>query len=312
MDGPLPVNLLRCVQDHSERGTCGGTLEAADDALDCRECGFRYKVVKGAPVFRSEHWETTQQWFDEMYSGRSRALELQSDYLAHERRLMAALAVERGLTGPCLEVGCGIGLFAEVVPGYIGLEYAIEPLLADDFAFAARLCGDARTLPFVDGSMECVFSFNTLEHVPDVDRAFAEIDRVLAPGGVLVLKPAWHCSRYTTELIPVLSYGELNTRQKLTKALLPVIRSKPYKLMTRTPWRVQRRLTQRRNNPLRWGRLTPYHGDTWISDADATASIDCHEGILYFTSRNYVCRSHPSTLRQLLAGHDVVVLDKPK
>jgi hypothetical protein len=132
----------------------------------------------------------------------------------------------------------------------------------------------------------------------------------LKPGGYLVLKPAWHCARYVTELIPVRHFAELDLRQKLIKALLPLLRSRPYKFLVRVPWRIGRRLTSRKPNPLRWGRLTPYHGDCWISDADAVASIDCHEGILYYASRGYSCLSHPTALRQLLAGHDVVVLRK--
>ena len=221
-----------------------------------------------------------------------------------------ALRPAHALEGPCLEVGCGTGCFAETVPGYIGFDYALSSLFADGFDSPARVCGDARWLPFADQSMECVFSFNTLEHVPDVELAFAEIDRVLKPGGFLVLKPAWHCTRYVTELIPVLAYSELNLRQKLVKALLPLLRSKPFKFAAWIPRRILRRVTRRPNNPLRWGRLTPYHGEAWTADADAVASIDCHEGILYFTSRGYACLSHPSALRQLLAGHDLVVLQK--
>jgi SAM-dependent methyltransferase len=311
MDGILPIDLLRCVQDDRDGGACLGSLALADDMLACRNCGSDYPIVRGVPVFRPERWQVTDSWFETMYAGRSRVEELRTDYLRDERRLLTELAMQRGLEGPCLEVGCGTGLFAETVPQYIGLEYAFEALFADGFESATRLCGDAHRLPLADSSMECVFSFNTLEHVPELDRAFEEIDRVLKPGGVLVLKPAWHCTRYTTELIPVLSYRELNARQKVTKALLPLIRSRPYKLLTWLPGRLLRRITQRRENPLRWGRLTPYHGEAWISDADAVSSIDCHEGILYFTSRDYSCCSHPGALRQLLAGHDIVVLEKP-
>ncbi|AGA31591.1 methylase involved in ubiquinone/menaquinone biosynthesis [Singulisphaera acidiphila DSM 18658] len=312
MDVTFPIKFLRCIQDHPARDSCcSGALIPTDNAFACDLCNFRYSLVRGIPVFRPDRWQITDSWFEEMYAGRSRIDELETPYLRDERRFMAAFAEQRSLEGPCLEIGCGTGLFAETVPQYIGLEYALESLFAQGFEPFTRLCGDARRLPLADSSMECVFSFNTLEHVPELERAFEEIDRVLKPGGMLVLKPAWHCTKYTTELIPVLPYRELKTRQKVTKALLPIIRSKLYKLLTWTPWRIQRRLMQRPNNPLHWGRLTPYHGKAWISDADATSSIDCHEGILYFTSRGYVCHSHPTAFRQLLAGHDVVVLEKP-
>lgn len=43
--------------------------------------------------------------------------------------------------------------------------------------------GDALRLPFADESFDGVFSSNMLEHVPDPAQAFAEIERVLQPGG---------------------------------------------------------------------------------------------------------------------------------
>ena len=79
---------------------------------------------------------------------------------------------------------------------------------------------------------------------------------------------------------------------------------------TRTGPVIVRRITSGANAPLHWGRLTPYHGEAWISDADAVASIDCHEGILYYVNRGYTCLSHPTGIRQILAGHDLVLLQK--
>jgi SAM-dependent methyltransferase len=305
------LEILRCANGQCGGKRCLGELRESADALICNECGVRYPIVKGVGVFKLEDAQESDGWFESMYAGRSRFVDLASDYLRAERAFMARFAVERGLAGPCLEIGCGTGCFAETVPDYIGLDYSLSSLLAEGFGWANRICGDGRWLPVADSSVECVFSFNTLEHVPDVELAFGEIDRVLRPGGYLVLKPAWHCTRSVTELIPVLPYSELNLRQKLVKALLPVFRSKAYKVATRVPHRVVRRLTSRRQNPLRWGRLTPYHGVDWVADADAVASIDCHEGILYYVSRGYRCLSHARAVDQILAGHDLVVLYKP-
>jgi SAM-dependent methyltransferase len=274
------------------------------------DCGARYPIVDGVAVLKPGQAAETEAWFEAMYEGRNRYEDLASDYLQEERAFMTRFAIERGLTGPCLEVGCGTGCFAECVPDYIGLDYSLNSLLAEGFGLATRICGDGRSLPVADRSFQCVFSFNALEHIPDVNLAFSEIDRALKPGGYLVLKPAWHCTRYVTELIPVLPYSKLTLRQKAVKAALPLLRSKPYKLLTRIPRRVVRRLTSRRQNALSWDRLTPYHGAAWVADADAVASIDSHEGILYYLSRGYHCLSHVTALRQLFAGHDLVVLRK--
>lgn len=48
--------------------------------------------------------------------------------------------------------------------------------------------GDARALPFADGSFDRVTAISTLEHIEDGDSAaIAELARVLAPGGRLVV-----------------------------------------------------------------------------------------------------------------------------
>ena len=43
---------------------------------------------------------------------------------------------------------------------------------------------DAEALPFVDNSFDIVYSYGVLHHSPDTARAFAEVRRVLRPGGV--------------------------------------------------------------------------------------------------------------------------------
>ncbi len=46
--------------------------------------------------------------------------------------------------------------------------------------------GDAQALPFADGTFDMVMANHMLYHVPDIDRAILEIQRVLKPDGVLV------------------------------------------------------------------------------------------------------------------------------
>ena len=48
-------------------------------------------------------------------------------------------------------------------------------------------CADIAALPFEDASFDLVVSFETIEHVTDAERALAELARVLAPGGLLVI-----------------------------------------------------------------------------------------------------------------------------
>jgi SAM-dependent methyltransferase len=46
--------------------------------------------------------------------------------------------------------------------------------------------GDVQALPFGDGEFDCAVAAWMLYHVPDLDRALAELARVLRPGGRLV------------------------------------------------------------------------------------------------------------------------------
>jgi len=45
----------------------------------------------------------------------------------------------------------------------------------------------AENVPFADGYFDVVCSFNSLDHVDDLDRTIAEITRVTRPGGLLLL-----------------------------------------------------------------------------------------------------------------------------
>jgi SAM-dependent methyltransferase len=47
--------------------------------------------------------------------------------------------------------------------------------------------GDAYRLPFPDASFDKVIAAEVLEHLPDDERAFAELERVLKPGGKLAV-----------------------------------------------------------------------------------------------------------------------------
>ncbi len=77
----------------------------------------------------------------------------------------------------------------------IGLDYyqdmlgeAKRAVVEDDCADRVHLlAGDVHALPCRDGSAHLVVSRSTIHHWPDPVRAFREIDRVLAPGGVAVI-----------------------------------------------------------------------------------------------------------------------------
>lgn len=307
------ISNFQCVSPSpAAGGVCGGNLEPIGQGLSCIQCQRIYPVVQGVPLLHPNPQTTEKnEWFEQMYQGRSRSEEIQCDYLSKERSYVARFCKERSICGPSLEIGCGVGLFAELVAGFIGLEYSLESLLAPGFESFDRIAGDAACLPFKDAAMQFVFSFNTLEHIGQIDLVFSELDRVCAPGGYLLLKPAWHCTKYHTELVDILPYSKLSLRKKIVKILIPLLRTRVYKFFSHVPWRLWRRLTAGTPPVLKWTPLVPYHGPLWEADTDAEVSLDSHESILYFVRRGYECLSHAGMFRQLLAGHDIVVLRKP-
>jgi SAM-dependent methyltransferase len=91
--------------------------------------------------------------------------------------------------GTLLDVGCGSRPFAPLFRGfaerYLGLDLPGSPDLT-----RARpdVYGDAGRLPIRSGSVDTVLSLSMFDLVPEPARVLAELRRVLAPGGVLILE----------------------------------------------------------------------------------------------------------------------------
>jgi ubiquinone/menaquinone biosynthesis C-methylase UbiE len=92
-----------------------------------------------------------------------------------------------------LDVGCGQGIdlinYARSEARVTGVDLTLRHVelarahLESLGLEGAVLQGDAEALPFPDASFDRVSSNGVLHHTPDVDRALAEIARVLRPGG---------------------------------------------------------------------------------------------------------------------------------
>ncbi len=128
-------------------------------------------------------------------------------------KVRKALGREPGHYPRSLEIGSGTGYFTLNLlrAGLIGEATCsdISPGMLDTLrANAVRLGLDVRTepadaerLPFADASFDLVLGHAVLHHIPDLPRAFAEFERVLAPGGTVLF--AGEPSRYGDRLARV-------------------------------------------------------------------------------------------------------------
>lgn len=89
-----------------------------------------------------------------------------------------------------LEAGCGTGLLLERFASFARRAegFDLSPGMLEK-ARARGLTvkeGSVTDIPFADASFDVVCSFKVLAHVPDIERALAEMARVTRPGGFVV------------------------------------------------------------------------------------------------------------------------------
>ena len=92
-----------------------------------------------------------------------------------------------------LEIGCGRGFLTRevraIASATIGIDLNAEAV-TNRVTDGLRVM-DACTLEFPDETFDKIYSFHAIEHIEDLATVFAEMDRVLKPGGrVLLVYPA--------------------------------------------------------------------------------------------------------------------------
>jgi SAM-dependent methyltransferase len=121
----------------------------------------------------------------------------QAQVLGKLRKLLGA-RLDAGFDA-ALEIGAGTGYFSLNLAQAGLLRSAtatdISPEMVTTLRDNARRIGltnitatraQADSLPFPDGSFDVVLGHAVLHHLPDLERAFAEFHRVLAPGGWII------------------------------------------------------------------------------------------------------------------------------
>jgi ubiquinone/menaquinone biosynthesis C-methylase UbiE len=101
--------------------------------------------------------------------------------------------VTAGLSGTVVEIGFGSGLNVPAYPAEVSLVYAVEPAATARRLARKRIAASpvrvehvglrGESIPLDDDSCDGALSTFTLCTIPDVERALAEVRRVLRPGG---------------------------------------------------------------------------------------------------------------------------------
>jgi ubiquinone/menaquinone biosynthesis C-methylase UbiE len=115
------------------------------------------------------------------------------------RRLKKMVTPRPGFVA--LEMGCGRGAGARIIlrelrPSHLYAQDLDVKMIAQAKTYlspeekqkCSLFVGDGAALPVKTGSLDCVFGFGVLHHIPDWRAAIAEVSRALKPGGVYFLE----------------------------------------------------------------------------------------------------------------------------
>ena len=207
-----------------------------------------------------------------------------------------------GPEGRLLERGCGGGsstkAFADRLSGYHCTGFDISrpaiALAASRFQASnlAYRSGDCLELPWPDASLDAVISRDMIEHIPDVGRALAEMDRVLKPGGVVVIRSPHHRS----PLFALLDILKLRTFYPFTTSWLG-----NFPRLAELSVDFGRKLFAREP---RFRYRTPDLSDTTVVglDADAVYEVSSLDLTTFFRNRGYAVHNVGSTYGEGVAS----------
>jgi 2-polyprenyl-3-methyl-5-hydroxy-6-metoxy-1,4-benzoquinol methylase len=186
--------ILRCL-------SCGSQLDSdRAGGYVCATCKRAYPNVQGIARFvDAQHYAASFgfQWhrYQKTQLDHDEVRESEQNFL-----MKTALRPEELKGKLVLDVGCGMGRFAEVATRWgarvVGIdlsaaaEVAAKNLADRDFiAFQA----DVFSLPFAPESFDVIYSVGVLHHTPDCEAAVKTLDKYLKPGGILAV---WLYSGY--------------------------------------------------------------------------------------------------------------------
>lgn len=230
--------ILRCLG-------CGSKVDREDSGgYVCSTCKRAYPSVNGIARFvDSQHYAASFgfQWH------RYQKTQLDHDEVCESERnfrMKTALRPEELKGKLVLDVGCGMGRFAEVATRWgarvVGIdlsaaaEVAAKNLAEREFvAFQA----DVFALPFAPETFDIIYSVGVLHHTPDCEAAVKTLDKYLKPGGILAVwlysgYNKWYrfsdfWRRYTSRMKPETLHGILKVAVPVFYSTQQVLKKVP-------------------------------------------------------------------------------------
>jgi ubiquinone/menaquinone biosynthesis C-methylase UbiE len=156
-----------------------------------------------APALTPELEQRIRASFDEAASDEEHFPSSIDPRIYHVRLVLEEIGDVNGKR--VLDVGCGKGRFARIVKD----ENPRAAVIAADLSPAMlgyaspdleRCAASMNSLPFADATFAAAYATESLEHAVDIERAVAEICRVVSPGGAIVIidKNAEHWGKLKT------------------------------------------------------------------------------------------------------------------
>jgi SAM-dependent methyltransferase len=187
------ADVLRCL-------SCRNPLRGRDSGFVCVDCGREYPLVDGVVRFVDEQKYSGSFGFQWHRHARTQLDDDQSKISERDFRMRTGFRPEDLAGKLVLDVGCGMGRFADVATRWGAHVIGIDLSLAAEVA-ARNLAGrnaaffqaDVFHLPFAPESFDLIYSIGVLHHTPDCERAFKMLPGLLKPGGRIAI---WLYSRY--------------------------------------------------------------------------------------------------------------------
>jgi SAM-dependent methyltransferase len=186
-----------------------------------------------------------------------------------------------------LDVGSGSGYLQDAVEDYTGIDISRT---AARYYHKPFVAGTATAMPFADDEFDVAWSIWVIEHIPNPEAALSEIRRVVKPGGLIYLLPAWDCTPWAAQGYEARPYEDFGIRGKIVKASIPIRTLREFWLVTALPNRVIRSIAAAWGpTRLHYRRLSPNYQEYWQADSDAVNSLDRAEMAMWFETRGDTC-----------------------